>query len=77
MKHVPEVEAEAKALLEDKEEEAPRSALAKPPPKKKNKPMSKSEQESKIEALTKINNAFERQASGSQEPVPCELASFL
>jgi bromodomain-containing factor 1 len=77
MKHVPEVEQEAKAMLEEKEEEAPRASLAKPPAKKKNKPMSKSEQERKIEELTKINSAFERQASGSQEPMPSEPASFL
>ena len=72
MKHAPEVEAEARAMMEEKEEEAPRATLAKPPPKKKNKPMSKSEQERKIEQLEQINKTFERHASGSQEPMPSE-----
>ena len=60
--------------MEEKEEE-PRNTPAKPPAKKKNKPMSKSEQERKIEELTRINSAFERQASGSQEPLPSEHPS--
>ena len=72
MKHAPEVEAEARAMMEEKEEEAPRATLAKPPAKKKNKPMSKSEQERKIEQLEQINKTFERHASGSQEPMPSE-----
>ena len=75
MKHVPEVEQEAKSMMEEKEEEVP-AKLAKPPAKKKNKPMSKSEQERKIEELTRINSAFERQASGSQEPMPSEPPFF-
>jgi bromodomain-containing factor 1 len=69
MKHAPEVEAEARAMMDEKEDEVP-AKLAKPPAKKKNKPMSKSEQERKIEQLEGITAKFERQASGSQEPMP-------
>lgn len=57
------------------EKEAPRS-LAKPPAKKKNKPMSKVEQERKIEYLKNSVQEFERHGSGSQEPViPSKLMS--
>lgn len=48
--------------------DAPRE-LAKPPHKKKNKPMSKNEQEQKIELLKSRASEFERHGSGSQEPV--------
>ncbi|KAH8811825.1 hypothetical protein F5884DRAFT_291950 [Xylogone sp. PMI_703] len=66
MRHAPEVEAMVRKQMQEKE--APRS-LAKPPPKKKNKPMSKSEQERKIEHLKNSVQEFERHGSGSQEPV--------
>jgi bromodomain-containing factor 1 len=66
MQYAPEVEATIKKQM--RERESPR-AVAKPAPKKKNKPMSKSEQESKIQQLQKTALEFERQSSGSQEPV--------
>jgi bromodomain-containing factor 1 len=56
-------------LQDDKEDEGP-AKLAKPPAKKKNKPMSKSEQERKIEQLAGTLQNFQRNASGSQEPLP-------
>ena len=42
---------------------------AKPVQKKKNKPMSKNEQERNIQHLKNSVQAFERQGSGSQDPV--------
>ncbi|PMD45257.1 Bromodomain-containing protein [Hyaloscypha variabilis F] len=66
MQYAPEVEATIKQQMRDRE--SPR-AVSKPAPKKKNKPMSKSEQESKIQQLQKTAAEFERQSSGSQEPV--------
>ena len=65
MQYAPEVEATIKKQM--RERESPR-AVAKPAPKKKNKPMSKSEQESKIAQLRQTALAFERHSSGSQEP---------
>jgi len=69
LKYAPEVVEEARAMLEDKEEEPP-AKLAKPPAKKKNKPMSKNEQERKIQQLEGTLQTFKRGASGSQEPMP-------
>ncbi len=66
MQHAPEVEAQVKRTLAERD--APR-APAKPAPKKKNKPMSKTEQERKIKQLKSSVQEFERQGSGSQEPV--------
>jgi len=66
LKYAPEVEAEIKKSMMEKE--SPRT-LAKPAPKKKNKPMSKTEQERKIEQLRNSMQEFERHNSGSQEPV--------
>jgi bromodomain-containing factor 1 len=66
MQHAPEVEAQVKRTLAERD--APR-APAKPAPRKKNKPMSKTEQERKIEQLKSSVQEFERQGSGSQEPV--------
>jgi hypothetical protein len=66
MKYAPDVDATVRAQFAEKE--APR-ALAKPAPKKKNKPMNAGEQEAKIEALNKKLGQFDRQGSGSQEPV--------
>lgn len=65
-KHAPEVEISIRKSMMEKE--APRT-LAKPAPKKKNKPMSKTEQERKIEQLRNSMQEFERHNSGSQEPV--------
>lgn len=66
MQHCPEVDAETRKNFIERDQ--PRE-LAKPPAKKKNKPMSKSEQEQKIELLRNKANDFDRQNSGSQEPV--------
>jgi bromodomain-containing factor 1 len=66
MEHAPDVDAAVRAQFAEKE--APRT-LAKPAPKKKNKPMNAGEQEAKIEALKNRMGQFDRPASGSQEPV--------
>jgi bromodomain-containing factor 1 len=66
MQYAPEVDAEMRKQFEARD--TPRE-LAKPPSKKKNKPMSKSEQERKIELLKSREREFARQGSGSQEPV--------
>jgi bromodomain-containing factor 1 len=73
--YAPDVEAAIKKQMMEKE--SPRT-LAKPAPKKKNKPMSKTEQERKIEQLRNTMQEFERHNSGSQEPVlpsklPCAV----
>lgn len=64
--YAPDVEAEIRKQMVERE--APRT-LAKPAQKKKNKPMSKTEQERKIEQLRNSVQEFERHTSGSQEPV--------
>ena len=69
LRYAPEAVDEARAMLDDKEEEAPTKS-AKPPAKKKNKPMSKNEQERKIEQLEGALQTFQRHTSGSQEPMP-------
>lgn len=66
MKHAPDVATNLKKAMAERDKP---QALAKPAPKKKNKPMSKFEQERKIEQLQKSVQQFERQGSGSQEPV--------
>jgi len=66
MQYAPEVDATVRAQFAEKE--APR-ALAKPAPKKKNKPMKAGEQEAKIEFLKNQMGQYDRQGSGSQEPV--------
>ncbi|RDL39237.1 uncharacterized protein BP5553_03577 [Venustampulla echinocandica] len=66
MEYAPEVDQQVRRQFEERE--APR-ALAKPAAKKKNKPMSKTEQERNIETLRSRVQEFERQGSGSQEPV--------
>jgi bromodomain-containing factor 1 len=68
MKYAPHVVDEAREMLDDQEEEAP-PKLAKPPAKKKNKPMTRTEQERKIEQLEGTLETFQRHASGSQEPI--------
>ncbi|KAF7873893.1 hypothetical protein EAF04_002565 [Stromatinia cepivora] len=66
--HVPECEANIRATHQDKKEE-PR-APAKPPQKKKNKPMSKFEQERNIALLKEKMQTYERgPGSASQEPI--------
>ncbi|KAK8086821.1 hypothetical protein PG994_001795 [Apiospora phragmitis] len=57
-------QTEAKQAEETK---AKNSALPKP---KKNKPMNKHEQERNIEKLRELKAQFQRQGSGSQEPMP-------
>ena len=65
MRHAPEVEVMVRKSMQERE--SPKS-VAKPPPKKKNKPMSKLEQENKIQKLQAKALEFERQSSNSQEP---------
>ncbi|KAK8039035.1 bromodomain protein-3- variant [Apiospora rasikravindrae] len=60
----PEFKQEAKQAEETR---AKNSALPKP---KKNKPMNKHEQERNIEKLRELKAQFQRQGSGSQEPMP-------
>lgn len=67
MKHVPELEGQIRESMSSELRQTPRTA--KPAPKKKNKPMSKHEQERKIEALTNLDSEFARATFGSQEPV--------
>jgi bromodomain-containing factor 1 len=70
MKYSPEVhEAQKKSM----EEKLPARTLAKPAQKKKNKPMSKNEQERNIEHLENLTAQFERQNSGSTEPIRSEF----
>ena len=69
LEYAPDAVDEARAMLDDKDDEPP-TKLAKPPAKKKNKPMSKNEQEAKIEQLEGTLKNFETRASGSQEPMP-------
>jgi bromodomain-containing factor 1 len=66
--HVPGITAEAEASMEDQVPAV--STPAKPAAKKKNKPMSKGEQERKIQLLENTIGDFERNSSASQEPVP-------
>ncbi|PBP20399.1 transcription regulator [Diplocarpon rosae] len=69
MEHNPEVEKAVKATMQQRE--SPR-VVAKPPPRpKKNKPMSKIDQERNIKALQQKLGTYERASSGShsQEPV--------
>lgn len=65
--HAPEVERDVRAAMNERDN--PPRVSAKPAPKKKNKPMSKNEQERNIQHLKNSVQAFERQGSGSQEPV--------
>lgn len=52
-----------------KAEQSPAQS-ANPSKPKKNKPMNKDEQERKIEQLRELKAQFQRQGSGSQEPIP-------
>ncbi len=68
MKYAPEIQDTIKKSLQDRE--SPR-AVAKPAPKKKNKPMSSADQERNIKALQDKLGDYSRASSGShsQEPV--------
>jgi bromodomain-containing factor 1 len=65
-KECPDLEAQ---LKKEKYESEPARAPARPPQKKKNKPMSSTEQERNIKKLKDKQLEFERHGSGSQEPV--------
>jgi bromodomain-containing factor 1 len=67
MVHAPEVERDVRAAMNERDN--PPRVSAKPAAKKKNKPMSKNEQERNIQHLKNSVQAFERQGSGSQDPV--------
>ena len=67
MKETPWVEENVRKSMQEKEPPRP---LARPPPKKKNKPMSKVEQERKIEQLKNSMQEFERHGSQSQSQEP-------
>ncbi|KAH7351161.1 hypothetical protein BKA65DRAFT_525384 [Rhexocercosporidium sp. MPI-PUGE-AT-0058] len=67
MKHAPEVEEAIRKTIQNRE--SPKAA-AKPPPKKKNKPMSSVDQERNIKVLEqKLGNYRASSGSHSQEPV--------
>ncbi|KAH7399924.1 hypothetical protein BKA64DRAFT_642081 [Cadophora sp. MPI-SDFR-AT-0126] len=68
MKHAPEVEDAIRKTIQGRE--SPKTA-AKPPPKRKNKPMSSVDQEHHIKVLEQKLGTYQRQSSGShsQEPV--------
>ncbi|XMA07754.1 hypothetical protein WAI453_000545 [Rhynchosporium graminicola] len=67
MKHSPEVEASIRKSIQARE--SPK-APAKPPPKKKNKPMSSFDQERNISILQQKMGTLERQTSGSRSQEP-------
>ncbi len=65
MKYAPNVQEDIrKSMVSDNPKPQTKAA-----PKKKNKPMSKYEQERNIDALNKTLENYERHGSGSQEPV--------
>ena len=66
LQYAPDVEGRVQKQFQEREPARPPTKSA---TKKKNKPMSKHEQEQKISQLSKTLNDFERQSSGSQEPV--------
>jgi bromodomain-containing factor 1 len=66
MKYAPEVEAGLRQSLME-QRESPR--VARSAPKKKNKPMTKSEQERKLEQIKGTLDTFKKANSQSQEPV--------
>ncbi|KAG9232200.1 Bromodomain-containing protein [Amylocarpus encephaloides] len=66
MTYAPAVDASIREAMQERE--VPR-APAKPVSKKKNKPMNKDDQEKNIEILQNRLKDFDRQGSGSQEPV--------
>jgi len=73
-RHNPEVEDAVRQQFMQKEASPP--PTRQPPSKpKKNKPMSKVEQERKIEQLRQSVQQFERHTSGSQEPMQSKSTS--
>ncbi|RKF56582.1 Bromodomain-containing factor 1 [Golovinomyces cichoracearum] len=74
MKHVPELEGQIKESMSSEPRQSTRAA--KPAPKRKNKPMSKHEQERKIEALTNLDSEFAKATFGSQEPPMPEISNY-
>lgn len=66
--YCPEAVARVKARWAQQNQEEPRVA-ANPAPKKKNKPMSKVEQERKIALLREKMQSFKGAGSASQEPI--------
>ncbi|TQS36079.1 hypothetical protein Golomagni_03481 [Golovinomyces magnicellulatus] len=74
MKHVPELEGQIKESMSSEPRQSTRTA--KPAPKRKNKPMSKHEQERKIEALTNLDSEFAKATFGSQEPTVPDASSY-
>lgn len=69
----PEIKQGLAAAMQDTSRDSPK--LARPAPKKKNKPMGKSEQDRKLEHLQGAIAGFEKSGSRSQEPMPCEYTS--
>lgn len=67
MQHNPEVQESVKRTMEERE--SPR-VVAKPAPRKKNKPMSKDDQERNIKTLQQKLGTYERASSGSQSQEP-------
>lgn len=66
MRYAPDVQENIQRNMAAEHNPKPQPKAA---PKKKNKPMSKYEQERNIGALEKRLDAYQRQSSGSQEPV--------
>ncbi|KAI1003773.1 hypothetical protein K3495_g4436 [Podosphaera aphanis] len=75
MKHVPYLEAQIKESMNSESQHALRTA--KPAAKKKNKPMSKHEQERKIEALTNLDSEFSRASSGPQNNMNAGMSNYM
>jgi bromodomain-containing factor 1 len=76
MKVAPEINAGLKQSLLEQGRESPQAA--RPAPKKKNKPMTKSEQERKLEQIKGTLDTFKKANSQSQEPViPSKFLSIL
>lgn len=67
----PEIKQGLAAEMVNTGRESPK--LARSAPKKKNKPMSKHEQDRKIEHLQGAMASFDKSGSRSQEPMPCKL----
>lgn len=67
MRVAPEINAGLKQSLLDQGRQSPQQA--RPAPKKKNKPMTKSEQERKLQEIQGTLATFKQAESQSQEPV--------
>lgn len=66
----PEIKQGLAAAMNETTRDSPK--LARPVPKKKNKPMSKHEQDRKLEHLQGAMANFDKSGSRSQEPMPCK-----